>query len=57
VFRFTRALNTLNVSVGNLTAGPANIKNKNVAEEITELTKQQLLVQSSAAMLGQENLI
>ncbi|MZH46011.1 MAG: hypothetical protein F3739_03055 [Nitrospinae bacterium] len=27
------------------------------AEEFTELTKQQLLVQSSAAMVGQANLI
>ena len=55
--RFTRALNNLNVSVENLTASSATIKNGDIAEEITELTKQQLLVQSSAAMVGQANLI
>jgi flagellin len=55
--RFTRALNTLNVSVENLTAASAAVKNGDVAEEITELTRQQLLVQSSAAMIGQANLI
>ena len=50
--RFTRALKTLNVSVENLTAASAAVKNGDVAEEITELTRQQLLVQSSAAMIG-----
>ena len=55
--RFTRALNTLNVSVENLTAASVDIKNSDVAEEITELTRQQLLVQSSAAMISQANLI
>ena len=55
--RFTRALNTLNVAVENLTAAAATVKNGDVAEEVTELTRQQLLVQSSAAMVGQANLI
>jgi flagellin len=55
--RFTRALNTLNVAVENLTAASATVKNGNIAEELTELTRQQLLVQSSAAMVGQANLI
>jgi flagellin len=55
--RFRRALNTINISVGNLTAASANIKNQNVAEEITELTKQQFPVQSSAAIVDQANLI
>jgi flagellin len=55
--RITRVLNTLNVSVENLTAASAAVKNGDVAEEITELTRQQLLVQSSAAMIGQSILI
>ena len=55
--RFTRALNNLNIAVENLTAASATIKNGDIVEEITELTKQQLLVQSSAAMVGQANLI
>jgi flagellin len=37
--RLTRALNTLNVSIESLTAAFANIKNGNIAKEITELTK------------------
>ncbi|MBC8288196.1 MAG: flagellin FliC [Nitrospinae bacterium] len=55
--RFTRALNTLNVSIENLTAASATIKDADFAEEVTDLTRQQLLVQSSAAMVGQANLI
>ena len=55
--RFARALNTLNVSIENLTAASSTIKDADFAEEFTELTKQQLLVQSSAAMVGQANLI
>lgn len=55
--RFTRALNTLNVSIENLTAASATIKDADFAEEITDLTRQQLLVQSSSAMVGQANLI
>ncbi len=55
--RFTRALNTLNVSIENLTAASATIKDADFAEEFTDLTRQQLLVQSSAAMVGQANLI
>ena len=55
--RFTRALKTLNVSVENLTAASAAVKNGDVAEEITELTQQKLLVQSSALMIRQANLI
>jgi flagellin len=37
--RFTRALKTLNVSVENLTAASAAVKNGDVAEEITELNR------------------
>jgi len=55
--RFARALNTLNVSIENLTAASSTIKDADFAEEFTELTKQQLLVQSSAEMVGQANLI
>ena len=55
--RFTRALNNLNIAVENLTAASATVKNADFAEELTDLTRQQLLVQSSAAMVGQANLI
>ncbi len=55
--RLGRALNTLNVSVENLTAASSTIKDADLAEEVANLTKQQLLVQSSSAMIGQANLI
>lgn len=55
--RFTRALNNLNIAVENLTAASATVKDADFAEELTDLTRQQLLVQSSAAMVGQANLI
>jgi len=55
--RFTRALSTLNVSIENLTAAFSVIKDADIAEELADLTKQQLLVQSAAAMVGQANLI
>ncbi len=55
--RFTRALNTLNVSIENLTAAFSVIKDADIAEELADLTKQQLLVQSAAAMVGQANLV
>jgi hypothetical protein len=56
-FKFISDLNTFNVSIENLTAAPANIKNGNIAKEVTELTKQQLMVQSSETMVDWENLI
>jgi flagellin len=55
--RFTRALKTLNVSAENLNAAYSVIADADIAEEVAGLTKQQLLVQSSSAMIGQANLI
>jgi flagellin len=55
--RLVRALATLNVSIENLYAANSVIQDADIAEEVAELTKQQLLVQSSAAMVGQANLI
>jgi flagellin len=55
--RLVRALATLNVSIENLNAANSVIQDADIAEEVAELTKQQLLVQSSAAMVGQANLI
>ena len=55
--RFTRALSTLNVSIENLTAAFSAIKDADIAEELADLTKQQLRVQSAAAMVGQANLV
>jgi len=55
--RFARALSNLNVSIENLTAASSGIKDADFAEEVTDLTRRQLLVQSASAMVGQANLI
>jgi flagellin len=55
--RLERNMETLNVYIENINAAASTIKDTNIAEELAELTKQQLLVQSSSAMIGQANLI
>lgn len=55
--RLTRAIQNLGVNIENLTAAASVIRDADVAEETAGLTKQLLLVQSSAAMVGQANLI
>jgi len=51
-----RALNTLNISIENLTSAVSTIRDADLAAEITDLTKNQILVQSGAAMVSQANL-
>ena len=55
--RLTRAIQNLGVNIENLQAAASSIKDADVAQEVTGLTKQLLLVQTSAAMVGQANLI
>ena len=55
--RIFNNLSSVNVSIENLTAAFSAIKDADIAEELADLTKQQLLVQSAAAMVGQANLI
>jgi flagellin len=55
--RLTRAIQNLGVNIENLTAAASVIRDADVAEEVTGLTKQLLLVQTSSAMVGQANLI
>ena len=54
--RLIRAIQNLSVNIENLTAAASTIRNADMAKELTDLTKQLLLVQSSAAMVGQANL-
>jgi flagellin len=54
--RLIRAIQNLSVNIENLTAAASTIRNADMATELTDLTKQLLLVQSSAAMVGQANL-
>ena len=55
--RLTRAIQNLAANIENLTAAASTIRDADVAEEVTRLTKQLLLVQTSSAMVGQSNLI
>ena len=53
----TRATQSLGVNVENITAAESTIRDFDIAQEVTDLTKQLLLTQTSAAMVGQSNLI
>jgi len=55
--RLTSALNNLNSQIENLTGAVSTIRDADIAEELAALTKNQILVQAGAAMLGQANLI
>ncbi|MDA0692967.1 MAG: flagellin [Nitrospinae bacterium] len=54
--QLTRAKNNLNVSIEGLTTALTTIRDADLAEELASLTKNQILVQSGAAMVGQANL-
>ncbi|MFQ5482056.1 MAG: flagellin [Nitrospinaceae bacterium] len=55
--RLTVALNNLTVSIENLNAAVSQIRDADLAEELANLTRNQILVQSGAAMISQANLI
>ena len=55
--RLTRAIQNLAANIENLTAAASTIRDADVAEEVTRLIKQLLLLQTSSAMVGQSNLI
>ncbi|GJL79352.1 MAG: flagellin [Nitrospinaceae bacterium] len=54
--QLTRALNNLNVSIEGLSTALTTIRDADLAVELASLTKNQILVQSGAAMVGQSNL-
>ena len=47
----------MGANIEHLTAAAYTIRDADVAEEVTRLIKQLLLVQTSSAMVGQSNLI
>ena len=53
--RLEHTINTLDVSEENMTAAYSRIMDVDMAEEMTEYTKNQVLVQSSTSMLAQAN--
>jgi flagellin len=52
-----RAANNLNVTATNIQAAESTIRDADLGSEFAELTKSQILVQTSSAMVGQSNLI
>jgi flagellin len=55
--RLVRTISNLSISVENLTAAESQIRDADIAEEVALLTRNQILVQASTAMVGQANLI
>ena len=55
--RLTRTISNLSISVENLQAAESAIRDADIAEEVALLTRNQILVQASTAMVGQANLI
>ena len=55
--RFTRIINTQATVVENLQAAESQIRDADIAEEVALLTRNQILVESATAMVGQANLI
>ena len=54
--RLTRALSSLNISVEGLNTALTTVRDADLAVELANLTKNQILVQAGAAMIGQANL-
>ncbi|MGP0565862.1 MULTISPECIES: flagellin N-terminal helical domain-containing protein [unclassified Nitrospina] len=55
--RLVRTINNLSISIENVQAAESQIRDADIAQEIANLTRNQILVQASTAMVGQANLI
>ena len=55
--RLQRSVSSLSITSENLQAAESAIRDADIAEEIATLTRNQILVQTSTAMVGQSNLI
>ena len=55
--RLVRTVSNLAISVENLQAAESQIRDADIAEEVAMLTRNQIMVQASTAMVGQANLI
>ena len=55
--RLVRTISNLSITVENLQAAESAIRDADIAEEVALLTRNQILVQASTAMVGQANLI
>ncbi|MCF8721348.1 flagellin N-terminal helical domain-containing protein [Nitrospina gracilis] len=55
--RLVRTINNLSITIENVQAAESQIRDADIAQEIANLTRNQILVQASTAMVGQANLI
>jgi len=55
--RLMRSISNLSISIENLSAAESQIRDADIAEEVALLTRNQIMVQASTAMVGQANLI
>lgn len=55
--RLVRTISNLSIGIENLQAAESAIRDADIAEEVALLTRNQILVQASTAMVGQANLI
>ena len=53
--RFDHTVNNLNVAVENLTASESRIRDADMAQEMVQFTRTQILSQAGTAMLAQAN--
>jgi flagellin len=53
--RFEHTINSLNVAVENLSASESRIRDTDMAQEMTQFTRAQILTQAGTAMLAQAN--
>lgn len=55
--RLMRSISNISISIENLSAAESQIRDADIAEEVALLTRNQIMVQASTAMVGQANLI
>jgi flagellin len=55
--RLSTSVSSLSLAIENYTAAESQIRDADMAYEIAELTKNQILVQASTAMVSQANMI
>ena len=55
--RLMRSISSISISIENLSAAESQIRDADIAEEVAILTRNQIMVQASTAMVGQANLI
>ena len=55
--RLVKTVSNLSISIENLQAAESQIRDADIAHEVAQLTRNQILVQASTAMVGQANLL